>query len=81
MEPVGGSAAKPPSCQSKPTAPRLAAPTSVIVGDVVDLECAGVDVAQHEVGRASGVDRGDARELPIQADRAEEGGAGDLVVG
>ncbi len=41
------------------------------------LERAGVDVAQDQVGRTSGVDRRDARELPIQADRADEGGAAD----
>src|SRR5262249_46791617 len=52
----------------------------LIVGDVVDLERAGIDVAQHEVGPASATDRGDACELPIQADRADEGGAGKLIV-
>ena len=41
--------------------------------NVVDFECASVDVAQHQVGRASRVDRGDARDgqpkptVPINA--------------
>src|SRR6516164_4472821 len=51
-----------------------------VVGDVVDLERAGIDVAQDEVGPARATDRSDARELPLQADRAEEGRAGKLVV-
>jgi hypothetical protein len=34
----------------------------LIASDVVDLECAGVDVAQHEIGRTGGMDRCDARE-------------------
>src|SRR5262249_57127604 len=56
-------------------------PCHVIVGDVVDLECAGVDVAQDQVGRGFAHDGSNARELPLQADRAEEGGAaGDLIV-
>jgi len=41
----------------------------LIAGDIVDLERAGVGVAQHEIGRAGGVHRRDAR------------GAGELVVG
>src|SRR5207245_11377065 len=45
-----------------------------------DLECAGMNVAQHEIGRTSSVNRGDARELPIQPDRAQESRAGELVV-
>jgi len=52
----------------------------LIVGDVVDLEFAGVDVAQDEVGRARCVDRGNARELPLQPDRPDESGAGELIV-
>ena len=52
----------------------------MIVGDVIDFECAAVDVAQHEVGRARCMYRGNARELPIQSDRADEGGASDLIV-
>src|SRR5262249_58282621 len=35
----------------------------LVIGDVVDPECAGVDVAQHEVGPASATDRSDASEL------------------
>jgi hypothetical protein len=43
------------------------------------LEGAAVDVAQHEVRRASRVNRRDTRELPIQADGADECSA-ELVV-
>lgn len=53
----------------------------MIVGDVVGLEYAGCDVAQDEVGRAGAAHRGNARELPVQADGPEEGRAGELVVG
>src|SRR5262249_61016598 len=53
----------------------------LIVGDVVDLECAAVDVAQHEIGCACPVRWRYARELPFQPNRADEGGIGDLVVG
>jgi hypothetical protein len=52
----------------------------VIVGDVVDLECAGVDVAQDKVGRGFADDGSNARELLIQADLAQGLRAGDLVV-
>jgi hypothetical protein len=52
----------------------------LIVGDVVDLERAGVDVAQHEIGGAGGVNWRNAGILPIQTDGADEGGAGELVV-
>jgi hypothetical protein len=52
----------------------------LIVGDVVSLESAGVDVAQDQVGRGGGADGSNARELPIQADRAGEGRAGELIV-
>ena len=38
------------------------------------------DVAQHEVRRASRVNRRDARELPIQADGADECSAELIVV-
>jgi len=67
---VGGSTAKPPSCQSKPTVPKLAAPTGVLPAMSVDLELARIDVTQREIGVTSCVDRGDARELPIQPNRA-----------
>jgi hypothetical protein len=36
-----------------------------IVADVVDLECAGIDVAQHKVGRAGCMHRADAGDLPF----------------
>jgi hypothetical protein len=52
----------------------------LIVGDVIDLKCASVDVAQYEIGRSGAVDWGDARELPIQPDGSDEGVAGQLIV-
>src|SRR5262249_3818666 len=52
----------------------------LIMGNVVDLELARVDVPQYQVGRTRPVSRRDARELPIQTDGADEGGAGELVV-
>jgi len=52
----------------------------LIVSNVVDLECAAVDVPQHEIGRTGCVNRGDARELPLQTDRPNEGRVGELVV-
>jgi uncharacterized protein YjbJ (UPF0337 family) len=42
----------------------------LIVGDVVDLECVGVDVAQRQVGRAGGVDWGDARNCQSKPSRS-----------
>jgi len=30
---------------------------SVIVGNVIDFECAAIDVAQHEIGRTRSVNR------------------------
>ena len=47
-------------------------PGDLVVGDVVDLERAGVHVAQDQVGRARAAHRGDAGELPIQSHRAEK---------
>jgi hypothetical protein len=55
-------------------------PSQLIVGDVVDLEGAAVDVAQHEIGRTGCVYRRDARELPIQTNRADEVSVGELIV-
>ena len=52
MEPVGELAAKPPSCHSVPTVPNGAESGDLIVGDVLDLELAGVVVAQNQVGGA-----------------------------
>src|SRR5262249_21273269 len=42
-----------------PPPPERRGASQLIVGDVVNLECAGVGVAQHEIGRARGVDRRD----------------------
>jgi hypothetical protein len=41
-----------------------------VARNVVDLELARIDVTQREIGVTSCVDRGDARELPIQPNRA-----------
>jgi hypothetical protein len=48
--------------------------------NIVDLECAGIDVAQHQIGCASRVDWSNASELPIQPERADESSASELVV-
>jgi hypothetical protein len=53
----------------------------LIVGDVVDLECAGIGVAQHEIGCARPIRCRYTGELPIQTHRADECGVGELVVG
>src|SRR4029077_19706558 len=53
----------------------------LIGGDVVDLELPGIDVAQYQVGGARAVDWGNPGELPLQADRAQDVRAGDLIVG
>src|SRR6185436_13249092 len=52
----------------------------LVVGDVVDLQSAGIGVAQQHVAFATAAKVADARELPVQADRAQEGGVGDLIV-
>jgi hypothetical protein len=60
-----------------------------IIGDVVNFKCAAVvavvrtaanNIAQHKIGCACPIRCRDARELPIQTDRPDEGGAGELVV-
>src|SRR5437660_11427083 len=81
FEAVGALAAKPPTCQSNPTVPKAGGSHDLVVGDVVDLEGASVDVAQHHVGGAGSTHRAEARDLPVEADRAQEGRAGDLIVG
>ena len=53
----------------------------MIVGDVVDLECAGRGVAQHHVAPASAADRREAGHLPFEPDGSDESGASDLIVG
>jgi hypothetical protein len=44
-----------------------------VARNIVHFECAGVDVAQYEIGRTGCVDRRNARKLPVQAHRADEG--------
>jgi hypothetical protein len=46
--------------------------SQLIIGDVVDFELAGVDLAQHQVRCAWAVYWGDTRELPFQPDCAQE---------
>src|SRR5262249_17521437 len=46
---------------------------------VVDLDPTGVDVAQHHVGLAEAAEIAEAHGLPVEADVAEEGGAGDVI--
>src|SRR5262249_57952508 len=48
--------------------------------DVVAFHPAGIAVAHQQIGFAGhAAEIADARELPVQADRAHEGRAGDLV--
>ena len=47
---------------------------------MVDLERPAIDIAQHEIGSADGVDRSDPGVLPFQTDRSHEGVAGQLIV-
>ena len=85
MKPLEAVGAKPPSCHSDPTGISGGGSRDLIVGDVVDLESAGVDVAQYQVGAAGAADRGNACELPVRADRECDGSdtrepvAGDVV--
>src|SRR5262249_32294342 len=53
----------------------------MIIGNVVAVKLTGVDVAQHEIGPIWAVNRGNSSKLPIQTDRAQKGGARDLIVG
>jgi hypothetical protein len=57
---VGGSTAKPPGRPVQTDRPHVRGVGDLIVVDVVGHECAGVDVAQHEIGRTGCVSRGDA---------------------
>ena len=78
--PAALTGATPANCQSSPTVPMEGGAGELVVGDVVDLQSAGVDVAQQEIAFAGdAAEVADARELPIQADRADKGGAGDLI--
>src|SRR6185312_12000449 len=49
------------------------------VGDVVDLQCAGVAVAQDHVGLTKACKIAEACELPIEPDRAQEARGDDVV--
>ena len=41
---------------------------------------AGIHVAQHHVGFAEAREIAETHELPFEADRAQEGGVGDVIV-
>src|SRR5262249_24298355 len=47
---------------------------------VIDFEGAGIDVAQHQIGRAGCVDWSNAGELPVEPDGAEGESGRDLIV-
>src|SRR5438874_2257739 len=66
LEPVGVLAAKPPTCQSRPTVPRNEAPVICIIIDVVDFQSASTTVTQDQV--ALGAVIADTCHLPVQAD-------------
>src|SRR5204862_5551625 len=83
---------KPDTCQSSPTAPRDAAPAiwltdgaeeggaGDVVGDVVDLEAAGVGVAQQHVGGVAAVEAAERDKRPIGSDLTQRIGSEDRVV-
>jgi hypothetical protein len=75
---IDGEAAKLP-IQSDRT--KTGGSRDLIVGDVVDLECPGVHVAQHHVGGTGSVQGAEARDLPIHPHRTQESGTDDLIVG
>jgi hypothetical protein len=70
----------PENCQFKPTVPHEGSASDLIAADVVDLDPAGVRVAQDHVAFAAAREIAEAHDLPIHADVAEEGGVGDVVV-
>src|SRR2546430_6170378 len=51
----------------------------LIAVDVVDLQAAGLGVAQDHVAGAAARKVAEAADLPIEADRAHEARAGDLI--
>src|SRR5215470_2089382 len=52
----------------------------LVVGDVVDLERAGLGVAHHQIALARhAAEIAGADDLPIESNGAHEGGAGDLI--
>src|SRR5262249_22520692 len=58
----------------QPDRPHVKRRCDLIVDDVVDLELAGIRVAQHHVGRAGSVKWAETCYLKIQANRAQVGG-------
>jgi hypothetical protein len=53
----------------------------LVVVDIVDFEAAGVRVSHNHVGFAEATEIAETHDLPIQSNRAHEGGVGDLVAG
>jgi hypothetical protein len=70
----------PENCPSKPHPTNEGGIGDLIIGDVVEVQSARIGVAQDHVGFAEAAEIADTRELPIQANGAQEGRAGDLVV-
>ena len=56
----------PENCQFKPTVPMKRGAGDLIVADVVDLDSAGIEVAQDHVGFAEAAEIAEAHDLPIQ---------------
>ena len=52
----------------------------MIVADLINLQSTGIGVAHEQIAAAAAAEIADPRELPIQADRAQGSGAGDLIV-
>src|SRR5262249_61181437 len=71
---------RPPPSTTRPHAALVGCAGVLFVGDVVTLNPAGIGVAQHHVGLAEAAEVAEACDLPIQTDRAQRGGARDVVV-
>jgi hypothetical protein len=52
----------------------------LIVAEIVDLDAAGVDVAQDHVVFATAAEIAETHDLPIHSHTAQECGVGDVVV-
>src|SRR5262245_30283601 len=59
---------KPMSCHSRPIAPQEGGGGDVVVADVVNLEAAGIAVAQHQIGGIATHEPAEASKLPIGPD-------------
>jgi hypothetical protein len=52
----------------------------LIVADIVDLDTAGGRASHDHVGFAEAREIAETHDLPIHADRTQEGGVGDVVL-